>query len=546
MLTPDQITALRDAAGQIADPINAYLLEDIARRISEAGQLTSTAAYEVWRAQQLGMSRREIKKQLRKLLRASHRDLRRLLTQSAETGYNFDLKNLPQVQAVPFEENAALQQIVSAAVELAQDNLTNITQTLGMVDPYGKALPLQDAYRNCMDFAFKQVSTGAADYNTAIRQATRLLAEKGVQTIDYESGIHTGLEAAVRRSVMGGLGLMQEQITQRNHDDMGADGWEISAHAASAPDHEPIQGKQYSDAAYRALNDSLVRRIGTLNCGHAVFPIILGVSRPQYTEEELKKFREDNASGITYQGRHYTLYEATQLQRRVERAIRTQKRRVLLAEGNPADKGRLLTAQTRLTLLDQEYKHFSRAAGLRTQQERAEAAGFGPGQATRAVQEYKNVAQSANSMYDMGSEDRNVQAYMRDLPIRNRIQSDDTVKTIASGQQRKHIVGTQEYSQYVKKLEKLGQYGPSRLSITLEDAQALVDKYHGTGVLLRRDDGTWQQKELITVHPEAIGTAVNNLTGAEAETTTFKIHYRKNGTHIVPDYPSKKGDKNKK
>ena len=134
-----------------------------------------------------------------------------------------------------------------------------------------------------MDFAFKQVSTGATDYNTAIRQATKHLAEKGVRTIDYESGVHTSLEAAVRRNVMGGLGLMQEQITQANHDAFGCDGWEISAHANSAPDHEPIQGKQYSDAAYTALNNSLVRRIGTLNCGHAAFPIILGVSTPQYT-----------------------------------------------------------------------------------------------------------------------------------------------------------------------------------------------------------------------------------------------------------------------
>ena len=71
-----------------------------------------------------------------------------------------------------------------------------------------------------MDFAFKQVSTGAADYNTAIRQATKNLARVGLQTIDYESGVSTKLDAAVRRSVMGGVGLMQEQITQQNHDAM--------------------------------------------------------------------------------------------------------------------------------------------------------------------------------------------------------------------------------------------------------------------------------------------------------------------------------------
>lgn len=390
MLTPEQIAAIRDAAGQITDPINDYLLDDIARRIAEARQLTSTAAYEVWRAQQLGMSQREIKKQLRKLLGVSHRDLRRLLTQSAEVGYNFDIKRLPQVQATPFEQNAALQQIVSVAVQLAQDDFTNITQTLGMVDPHGNALPLRDAYRSCMDFAFKQVSTGAADYNTAIREACKNLVDKGVQWIDYESGVHTSLEAAVRRNVMGGLGLLQEQIAKQNHDDLGCDGWEISAHAASAPDHEPIQGKQYSDKEYESLNKSLVRRIGTLNCGHAAFPIILGVSIPQYTPEELEKFRTDNATGIDYQGRRYTGYEATQVQRKVERAIRTQKRRIIIDEAT-GDKEKLQTDQIRLVRLREEYARFSKAAGLRTQQERAEVAGFRPGQAKRATAAFENT-----------------------------------------------------------------------------------------------------------------------------------------------------------
>ena len=165
MLTPEQIEALRDAASHITDPINDYLIGDIARRISEAGQLTSTAAYEVWMAQQLGTSQRQVKEEVRKRLKVSNRELKKLMTQAAEVGYDFDLKRLP-VQAVPFRANESLQQIVAAAVELAGKDLNNITQTLGMVDPFGKALPLQDIYRSCTDFAFKQVITGASDYNT--------------------------------------------------------------------------------------------------------------------------------------------------------------------------------------------------------------------------------------------------------------------------------------------------------------------------------------------------------------------------------------------
>jgi hypothetical protein len=174
---------------------------------------------------------------------------------------------------------------------------------------------------------------------------------------------------------MGGLGLMQEQISAQTHDMLGADGWEVDAHYCSAPDHEPIQGKQYSDEAYTALNNSLKRRIGTLNCGHSAFPIILGVDSPQYSREELEKMRQENENGITYNGKHYSGYEATQKQRALETAIRRQRKRILVDEA-AGDKEKLQTDRMKLTALNQEYKRFTEAAGFKLQRERMEVVNY--------------------------------------------------------------------------------------------------------------------------------------------------------------------------
>ena len=374
-MTAYQIETLRILAERMLDPVTNFLIEDIAKRIAEAGQLTSTASYEVWRAQNLGVSQRKLKKELQKRLKISSKEVERLLTQAAEVGYNFDISRFPTTHAVPFVANPSLQQIVQAAVKLAQDDLTNLTQTMGFVGPDGVCRELTQAYQQACDFAFEKVFTGAQDYTSAIREAVKNLTEKGIQTIDYESGVHTAVDAAVRRNIMGGLGLMQEQISQKNHDLLGCDGWEISAHAASAPDHEPIQGKQYTDEEYTRLNNSLVRRIGTLNCGHAAFPIIVGVNSPQYTEEELEKFRQDNETGVEYNGKHYTMYEATQRQRKFERAIRKQKRRIL-ADESLGDKDQLQTDQIKLVRLQDEYKRFSKGVGLPMQYSRMEKSGF--------------------------------------------------------------------------------------------------------------------------------------------------------------------------
>ena len=382
MLTPKQTAGLSVAFERLAEPIVEYILRDVARRVSEAGQLTSTAAYQIWRAQELGMSRDAIEQAVARILGKQIPEVQKLFTQAAEVGYNFDISHLSR-DAVAFAANRSVQQITQAAVALAEEGLRNITQTLGFQTVDGSVHPLLEAYQQTTDYAFQLVISGAADYNTAIRQACGKLASGGVRYIDYASGVHTSLEAAIRRNMMGGLGLMVEQISQQNHDDLGADGWELSAHSNSAPDHEPFQGRQYTDAEYQALNNSLLRRIGMLNCGHNAFPIIIGVNEPQHSAAELRKFREDNEKGVTYEGRHYTGYEATQKQRQIERAIRAQKRRALISEVT-GDADKLLTDQIKLQRYRQEYLRFSKAVGLRTENERLHVSGFGKGEAARA------------------------------------------------------------------------------------------------------------------------------------------------------------------
>ncbi len=107
---------------------------------------------------------------------------------------------------------------------------------------------------------------------------------------------------------------------------------------------------------------------------------------------------------------------------------------------------------------------------------------------------------------------------------------------INMNEQNKHIVGGKRYNEYI---EKKG-YPPSFLTITKEEMQELVDKYHGTGVLRLDKNKNIISSELILDNDKVIGTVVNNLNGEQAPTTGFKIHYSKEGTHIVPAYESQK------
>lgn len=268
---------------------------------------------------------------------------------------------------------------------------------------------------------------------------------------------------------------MQEQISQQNHDAFGANGWEISAHAASAPDHEDIQGKQYTDKEYEELNNSLVRRIGTLHCGHAAFPIVIGVNEPQYTPEQLEKFKEDNKKGVTYNGRHYTSYEATQKQRQIERATRRQKRRVLVAESS-GDKDALLTSQIKLRRLNEEYGRYSKTVGLPTQRERAQVGGFGAAEATDARTAAKRVEKIANSLYNLSDTDSNVNAYMRNKPVHDFL-DEHRIKFISQIDAKEYIVNAGKpiiIGHTGHSLDNL-QSKADRANMTIEEAQKIVD-----------------------------------------------------------------------
>ena len=166
-----------------------------------------------------------------------------------------------------------------------------------------------------------------------------------------------------------------------------------------------------------------------------------------------------------------------------------------------------------------------------------------------AVGTDESLERLANSMYDTGSVEKNMEAFMRDEPLRQTLKSGLTYPLeICLSDQNVHIEGTTEYEKRVTDLRAAGKYGPSRLTISVDEMNTLIRQYAGTGILERsKRTGEWTEKEIITVHTGVIGVAVNDKTGVEAPTTTFKIHYsKKRGVHIVPDYPSKKGAKARK
>ena len=117
------------------------------------------------------------------------------------------------------------------------------------------------------------------------------------------------------------------------------------------------------------------RHIGEYNCYHKIFSIVLGVSKPEYTDKQLNDIRESNLSGFNFEGKHYTNYEGTQLQRRIETAIRKAKDTQILARAS-GDTELVEQSQNKIRLLTSKYNDLCKASGLLPKKIRMSVSGY--------------------------------------------------------------------------------------------------------------------------------------------------------------------------
>ena len=201
----------------------------------------------------------------------------------------------------------------------------------------------------------------------------------------------------------------------------------------------------------------------------------MGVNDPQYAEEELEQMRRENEEGVTFEGRHYTTYEATQRQRKYERAIREQKRKILIDEALE-DKDQLQIDQIRLVQLRREYARFSKGVDLPMQHARAEAAGFDWKKGKAAEGTYKTMATQANAIFALGSTEENLAEYTKEKTIIDMLASHG-VKYIKRIDGKEIIVDAGKptiQSATVHAVENQ-QIKSDRAAMTVEKAQEFVD-----------------------------------------------------------------------
>ena len=401
MLSDDAIEKLMKPIIDRQEALSRYVVEIIAKRVNEIGHLLPSDVYKLERLLKMGGDVKQINEEIATATGLNVRDIKQLIKAVALDAYMdtkpfFDYRFRP---FIPFAKNIPLQRVVKAIEVQTLGTYKNLSNSTAFMirDPRNpkRLMPttLSKTYQSVIDEAVQASQSGLVDYNTAMCRTMKQLNDSGIRYVTYspESGrLYTQrLDTAVRRNLLDGIRQINQGVQDETGKQFGADGKELSVHAFSAPDHEPIQGHQFTNEEYDKLQNSepftdyngigfnaIERHIGFWNCRHFAFSIILGVTKPNYTLEQLEKLKENNAKGITLPTlKHYTMYEVTQKMRELETNVRRCKDGVLMAR-TLEDKALELKYKQKMKAYKDEYKYITNLSGLKERPDKMRVAGY--------------------------------------------------------------------------------------------------------------------------------------------------------------------------
>lgn len=227
-------------------------------------------------------------------------------------------------------------------------------------------VPVEEAYRQTVERAAMAMQAGRESLETAVSDAVKRMAGNGLRVM-YQSGNTRNLHTAIRTNVMDSYRTAMSQMREIHGRNFGADGVEVTAHALCAPDHQPFQGQQYSYKEWRDVQFRPARPlVEGANCGHNVFPVILGISSRAYSDKELQDINDRSNEDVRFEGlsgERLTMsrYEASQYQRGIETTIRKQKEAAYLMDKANGDSSGIRKAVKRY---EGEYARVSNQTGL--------------------------------------------------------------------------------------------------------------------------------------------------------------------------------------
>lgn len=317
MLLPSEIDNITEYINRHFVVLEDELVGEIADRISRVNEANIVVLNQANILNQMGLLNREVYKKVAIATNKTEKDIKDIMSKSMITSFKRDniiFSNELSKEKLKISES--LLQTLQADISRLNYDLNNLTGTTAMTT--------QTAFINAVNQAHLEVISGASSYTSAMIKVVDKVSKDGIDVL-YPSGHRDKVEVATRRAIVTSVNQTNGELQLRRMQDLGWDLVEVSAHIGARPTHAIWQGQVYSLTGSRGYKNFYEEtEYGTMlglcgiNCRHTFFPFYEGST---YTYDT-KQLEEINNKKVLYNGKEMTYYQATQYQRRLERAIR--------------------------------------------------------------------------------------------------------------------------------------------------------------------------------------------------------------------------------
>lgn len=414
MLSDEVLEKVIDRLTERINQGNEYIISEIGKSIGQLRTVTPSKAHQLGQLLKYGGNYEKIVAELTKITKLNEKEIYQIFDEVAKNNYEFaeQFYNYRDIDYIPYDEHSTLKNTVDAIAKITADEYVNIsnTRTIGYAikDDDGNLIfrNIKQTYYEMIDEAILNVDAGKETFDSALYRNLKEIGESGLKVVypstyvDKEGRVQyytRRLDSAIKMNMRDGLRQLHNETQEIFGEEFDADGVEISVHGNPADDHADVQGRQFSKEEYEKLQtegyakdyeghlvdmrryskkgNMSFRPISQYNCYHYIFNIVLGVDTPEYTEEQLEKINEENEKGFDFEGKHYTNYEGTQLQRRIETEIRKAKDNQII--GKASKNVKLIDeSQQRITQLTNKYRKLNKISGLPDAISRARVIGY--------------------------------------------------------------------------------------------------------------------------------------------------------------------------
>ena len=324
MLTQSDFINIEKQATSIYESLELEIIEEIATRIARVGYANTVVLNDIQIAQEMGALYQDIIKLVAEYNNTSYEKVAEIFDEAGAKTLKFDdnIYKEAGLNPLPIKQSPGMTQMLNATIEKTAGNLQNLIMTTANTS--------QTQFYNAINKAYMEVSTGVKSYTQSIMDTIKSISSQGA-VITYPSGRQMSIESATRMNIITGVNQTCGKLQELRADEMGWDLMEITAHSGARPSHAEWQGKIVSRSGkkgYLSLDNigyGTATGFKGINCRHDWYPYYKGSSRT-YTQEQLDAWKNEK---IEYNGKKYSKYDATQIQRKMERQIRKDKKELV-------------------------------------------------------------------------------------------------------------------------------------------------------------------------------------------------------------------------